>query len=351
VPVAAATNTNMSYPSSCKAAVAPDVKAKLEIKEVPVSAPKEGEILVKVEACGICFSDFAVIQGEFGPLSKKDLIPGHEVIGRVVDVGPGVKRWQKGDRVGGGWHGGHDGTCRSCNRGLFQICDNAAVNGVSRDGGYAEYCILRAEAGVKIPDGMDAAQAAPLLCAGVTVFNGIRRMDILPGGTVAIQGLGGLGHLALQYSRKMGFRTVALSRDGSKKDFAMKLGATDYLDGTQSGDSGEALQAIGGADLIVVTAPNPKLMGPLINGLAPRGKLLILAPVGEVPFNTVPMVMGGRSVHGWPSGHALDSEEALEFARIHGVECMIEKFSLDQINEAHQHMTDGKVRFRGVLVM
>ncbi|KIW03457.1 uncharacterized protein PV09_05226 [Verruconis gallopava] len=339
-----------SIPTSCKAIVAPEVKAKLEIKDVPISPPKEGEILVKVEACGICHSDYGLVSGEFGPLSKKDLIPGHEVIGHVVAVGPGEKRWKEGDRVGGGWHGGHDGSCKSCNRGLFQTCQNAAVNGVTRDGGYSEYCTLRSEAGVRIPTDMDAAEVAPLLCAGVTVFNGIRQMKIVPGGVVAIQGLGGLGHLALQYSRKMGYRTVALSRDSSKKEFATKLGATDYIDGSQA-DTAQELQKLGGADLIVVTAPNAKVMSALVNGLAPLGKLLILAPAGDVSINSLPLVLGGRSVHGWPSGHALDSEEAIEFARVQGVKCMIEKFRMDQIQEAMDHMVQGKVRFRGVLVM
>ncbi|KAK5187935.1 hypothetical protein LTR16_009143, partial [Cryomyces antarcticus] len=176
----------------------------------------------------------------------------------------------------------------------------------------AEYCLLRTEAAVRIPSDVDPAEFAPLLCAGVTVFNGIRQMKITAGDTVAIQGLGGLGHLAIQYARKMGFRTVALSSSGDKRDFAMKLGATDYIDGSKE-DTVEALNKMGGADLIVVTAPNPKVIGPLVNGCAAGGKVLVLAPVGEVSFNTVPMILKGVSVHGWPSGHALDSEEAIAF--------------------------------------
>ncbi|KAJ3039151.1 hypothetical protein HDV00_012557 [Rhizophlyctis rosea] len=338
------------YPKTCKALTIPDTKAKLELKEVPVNEPKEGEILIKVQACGVCHSDYGVIQGEFGPLAKKGLIPGHEIIGTVVAVGPNEKRWKEGDRVGGGWHGGHDGVCKSCNRGLFQCCDHAAVNGVSKDGGYAEYATLRSEAAVKIPTDIDAAEAAPLLCAGVTVFNGIRQMNIIAGGTVAIQGLGGLGHLALQYSRKMGYRTVALSRDASKKDFATKLGATDYIDGSK-GDSAKALQEMGGADLIVVTAPNPEIVKNLVGGLAVKGKLLILAPVGDVAISSLALIGKGASVHGWPSGHALDSEEAIAFAKIHGVKCMVEKFPLEKAQEAMDHMIEGKVRFRSVLVL
>ncbi|KAJ3047772.1 hypothetical protein HK097_011227 [Rhizophlyctis rosea] len=292
--------------------------------------------------------------------AKKDHILGHEIVGKVVALGPGEKKWKIGDRVGGGWHGGHDGVCKSCNRGLFQCCDNEAVNGVSKDGGYAQYATLRTEATVRIPAGISAVEAAPLLCAGVTVFNGIRNMQIIPGGTIAVQGLGGLGHLALQYSRKMGYRTVALSRDDQKKEFAEKLGATDYI--ASSDSVGEQLQKLGGADLIVVTAPSPKIIPGLIAGLAPRGKLLVLAlthnfafrqnaAVGDVPINTVSLIIKGQSVHGWPSGHALDSEEAIEFAIRNGVKCMTEEFKLEQVNEAMDKMVDGKIRFRGVLVM
>jgi len=338
------------FPKTCKAVTVPDVKQALVIKDVSLEEPAQGEILIKVKACGVCHSDHGVIQGDFGPLAHKDLIPGHEVVGTVVAVGPGEKKWKEGDYVGGGWHGGHDGTCKQCNRGLFQTCANEAVNGVSRDGGYAEYCKLRTEAVVSIPEGMDAAEVAPLLCAGVTVFNSIRNMHIIPGGVVAVQGLGGLGHLALQYSSKMGYRTVALSRDASKKDFATQLGATNYVDGGQE-DTAEALQKLGGADLIVVTAPNPKIMGPLVKGLAPMGKLLILAPVGEVPIDTVSLIIKGQSVHGWPSGHALDSEEAIAFANLHGIKCMVEKFPMDKVQDAMDHMVASKVRFRAVLMM
>lgn len=198
------------------------------------------------------------------------------MIGDVAAVGPGEKKWRVGDRVGGGWHGGHDGLCKQCQRGNFQTCDNELVNGVSRDGGYAEWCTLRTEAAVSIPTDLDVAAAAPLLCAGVTLFNSIRQMKIISGGLVAIQGLGGLGHLGLQYSRKMGYNTVALSSSDKKKDFATKLGAHHFVDGSKE-DHGEALSKLGGADLIVVTAPNPKIISSLINGCAPGGKLLILA--------------------------------------------------------------------------
>jgi len=336
-------------PSSCRAVVLDKVGAPWTIKEVPVSKPESGEVLIKVLACGVCHSDSFLHQGHLGD-KVFPRVPGHEVIGTVIAIGDGEKKWKVGDRVGGGWHGGHDGLCKACNRGLFQMCENELINGVSRDGGYAEYCTLRSEAAVRIPADANAAEYAPLLCAGVTVFNGIRNMHIQQGDTVAIQGLGGLGHLALQYARKMGYRTVALSSSADKKDFAFQLGATDYID-TSKESAAEGLQKMGGASLIVVTAPNAEIIGPLVNGLGPLGKLLVLAPVGEVPINTVSLVMGGRSVHGWPSGHGLDSEEAIDFAEKQGVKCMVEKFAFDQVEDAVQHMQSGKVRFRSVIVM
>lgn len=281
---------------------------------------------------------------------------GHEYIGTVVALGPNagvIGKWQVGDLVGGAWHGGHDGHCRSCSRGDFQMCANEEINGVSRDGGYGEYAILRAEAAVRLPRDLakeDLAMWSPFLCAGVTVFNGMRRMGVAAGDVVAVQGLGGLGHLAVQFARKMGFRTVALSRGEDKRAFAMDLGAHDYID-TAAGDVAEQLQKLGGAALIIVTAPNPKAIEPLIKGLAPRGTLLIHTAIGPVAFDTVSMVLKALSVRGWPSGHALDSEEAIQFARQNGVKCLVEKFPLEKANEAMAHMLSGKARFRAVLTM
>lgn len=200
------------------------------------------------------------------------------------------------------------------------MCNKAAINGVSKDGGYQEYCTIRSEAALTIDRALDPAAAAPLLCAGVTLFNSIRHMNITHGDTIAIQGLGGLGHLGVQYARKMGYHTVALSSSDKKRDFAMKLGANEYIDGSKV-DQAEALQKMGGAALIVVTAPNPQIISPLLNGLAAGGKLLVLAPVGDLPVNSVAMISKGLSVHGWPSGHALDEEEAIQFAKHHDVNC------------------------------
>ncbi|KAJ4405443.1 hypothetical protein N0V91_005183 [Didymella pomorum] len=214
----------------------------------------------------------------------------------------------------------------------------------------AEYCTLRTEAAVRVPTSVDPASYAPMLCAGVTTYNSLRNMNITAGDVVAVQGIGGLGHLALQYARKMGFRTVALSTSASKRGFAKELGANDYID-TSRQNAAEALQKMGGASCIIVTAPSPEIMGPLIGGLGPRGKLLILAAVGDIPVDTVKLMAKGASVHGWPAGHALDSEEAISFAQHQNVECLVEEFSFDNVEEAIRHMDSGNARFRCVLVM
>lgn len=340
--------SSSALPKTFKAAVLTGKEPALEIKEVSMLSPAANEILIKVHACGVCHSDHDVAAGHMGPPQISRL--GHEFVGTIVSLGSDVQKWQVGDRVGGPWHGGHDGTCKCCSRGDFQMCHQKSINGVMRDGGYGEYATLRAEAAVRIPKDMDPASVAPLLCAGVTVFNGMRRMGIMAGDIVAIQGLGGLGHLALQYARKMGYRTVALSRGQSKKDFAMKLGAHDYID-TSATSAAEGLQKLGGAALIVVTAPNPDIISGLLGGLAARGTLLVHTAIGPVSVDTVPMVLNALSVRGWPSGHALDSEEAIQFASQNGVECMIEKFPLAKANEAMEHMLSGKARFRAVLTM
>lgn len=230
------------------------------------------------------------------------------------------------------------------------MCENEEINGVTRNGGYAEYCTLRNEAAVQIPKDVPAADYAPLLCAGVTVFNSIRRIGITQGDIVAIQGLGGLGHLAVQYSRRMGYRTVAISSSDAKRDFATQLGANDYID-TSKEDAAEALQKLGGAALVVVTAPNPKIVGSMIDACDVGGKVLVLAPVGEIPVNTGPMITKNISVHGWPSGHALDCVEAISFAQHLDVKCIVEKFPLAKVEEGVQHMLSGKSRFRCVLIM
>lgn len=338
-----------SLPKTYKACVIDKPGADWTIQEVPLEQPKEGELCVRVSHSGICGSDDHIQKGHFGPIDK--LVCGHEYIGKVVALGKGSEgRWKIGDVVGGAWHGGHCGMCKPCNRGLFQMCVKEQINGVTRNGGHAEYAFLRSEAAVRIPEGIDLAEAAPLMCAGVTVFNGIRQQKLMPGDIVAVQGLGGLGHLAVSFARKMGYHTIAISSSADKKDFAMKLGAHDYID-TSKEDATEALQKLGGADLIVSTAPDPKLVGPLVGALGPLGKLLVLAPVGEVSINTVPMIGKGLSVKSWPSGHALDCEETIAFAKLHDIHCMVEKFPFSQVKEAVDKMITNKVRFRSVLVM
>ncbi|KAI8955661.1 alcohol dehydrogenase [Xylaria longipes] len=337
-----------SLPKTYKAAVLVKANEPIVIKELELKKPGPGQILVKVEACGVCHSDLFVAAGAFGDLFP--LVPGHEIVGEVVSVGENVTRFSNGDRVGGPWHGGHDNSCRSCARGQYQMCDTEKINGVSFDGGYAEYVLLREEAGVRVPKDVDAAEVAPLLCAGVTTFNAMRKQHVEQGNLVAIQGLGGLGHLAVQYASKMGYRTVALSSGSSKRDFAHQLGAHEYID-TSKEDPVKALQALGGAAMIVSTAPNPKSVGPLLGGLQAGGKLVVLAPLGPIEFDTTIMIMKGASVAGWPSGHALDSEEAIAFATTHGVKCMIEKFPLAEAAKAMEHCQSGKVRFRAVLTM
>ncbi|RDW76094.1 putative alcohol dehydrogenase-1 [Coleophoma crateriformis] len=337
-----------SLPKTYKVAVLEKVNAPFTLKDMELKLPERGEVLVKVLATGVCHSDSVVQTGAFG--NAFPIIPGHEIIGDVVAVGDGESKWKEGDRVGGAWHGGHDGTCTQCQRGQFQMCKNEVINGVTRDGGYGEYVLLRSEAVVNVPSDVDPVEYAPILCAGITVFNSIRKAGITTGETVAIQGLGGLGHLAVQFANKMGYRVVALSNGSKKKDFAMKLGAHDYID-TSKDDACDKLMAMGGAALIVCTAPNPKAIGPLTGGLAPGGKVLVLAPCGTIEVNTIDLITKATTVCGFPSGHALDSEEAIAFTRLHGIKCMVESFPLNDVQKAYDHMMSGEVRFRSVLVM
>ncbi|KAH7156749.1 chaperonin 10-like protein [Dactylonectria macrodidyma] len=337
-----------SLPKTYKAVVLPKANSPMAISDVELQHPGKGEVLVKVLACGVCFSDVGTATGHMGDVFPR--VPGHEIIGNVVEVGDGVTRFKGGERVGGPWHGGHDGECRQCQRGHYQMCDNKAVNGVSKDGGFAEYVLLRAEAVVRVPTEIDPAEAAPLLCAGVTVFNGIRKLGVEQGALVAVQGLGGLGHLAVQYANRMGYEVAVLSSGDDKAQFAKELGAHHYIN-TKSSDPAAELMKLGGAAIIVQTAPSPKALSPLVGGLAVEGKLLSLAPIGEVPIDTVALVTKGASIQGWPSGHALDSEEAIRFAMLHNVKCMIEKYPFSRVQEAVDSLIAGKPRFRNVLIM
>ena len=314
-------------------------------REVPEPAP--GQIRIQVEACGICHSDALVKSGRYPGLSLPR-IPGHEIAGRVDKVGSEVAEWKKGDRVGAGWHGGHCFVCAACRKGLFINCERAKVTGLTFDGGYAEYVVVPHEAVARIPDKLAAADAAPLLCAGVTTWNALRNSGARAGDTVAVQGIGGLGHLAIQYSARMGFRTIAVSHGAEKRELAQQLGAHEYVD-TASGSAAEGLTKLGGADLVLATAPNSEAIAGTVGGLKPRGKLLIVAaPFDALKLSALPL-LSGKSIAGWPSGSAFDSEETVAFSVLAGVRPRVEVFKLEQAEQAFAKMMENRVRFRAVL--
>ena len=326
---------------------APDGPFQVVEREIP--APGPGQVRVKVEACGVCHSDAFVKTGAFPGLALPR-VPGHEIAGRVDAVGAGVTAWKAGDRVGVGWHGGHCFQCDACRRGRFINCVNAKVTGISYDGGYAEYAVVPFEAVARIPDKLTAAEAAPLLCAGVTTYNSLRSSGARPGDTVAVQGIGGLGHLAIQYAVKMGFRTIAISHGAEKEDLARQLGAHEFID-TQRISAADGLQRLGGADLVLATAPHSAAIASTINGITPRGKLLIVAaPFEPVPFAAFSL-LSGKTIAGWPSGSAIDSEDTMAFTALTGVRPRIETFKLEQAEQAYARMMENRVRFRAVLTL
>jgi D-arabinose 1-dehydrogenase-like Zn-dependent alcohol dehydrogenase len=319
-----------------------------ELVERSIPEPGPGQIRIKVEACGICHSDAFVKAGAF-PGLVMPRIPGHEIAGRVDAVGANVNMWKKGDRAGVGWHGGHCFECNACRKGLFINCEKAQVTGISYDGGYAEYAVVPSAAAARIPESLDAADAGPLLCAGVTTYNALRNSGARPGDTVAVQGIGGLGHLAIQYAARMGFRTVAVSSGADKEELARQLGAHEYVD-TAKVPAAEGLQKLGGADLVLATAPHATAIASTVDGLKSRGKLLIVAaPFEPMQIGAFPL-LSGRTIAGWPSGSSIDSEETMSFSALTGVRPKIEKFKLDQAEEAFAKMMANKVRFRAVLV-
>jgi D-arabinose 1-dehydrogenase-like Zn-dependent alcohol dehydrogenase len=278
-------------------------------------------------------------------------VPGHEIAGRIDALGSRVKGWTIGQRVGVGWHGGHCFQCEPCRRGHFILCKFEKITGLSHDGGYAEYMISPAEAVAAMPEELPADEAAPLLCAGITVFNSLRNSGARSGDKVAVQGVGGLGHLGIQYANRMGFETIALNRGSDKQALAMKLGARHYID-TSAGNPAEALQKLGGARLVLATAPDAKSISALVGGLAPDGKLLVIGAAMEpLSISALDLIGARRNIQGWPSGTAIDSEDTLRFSALSGVRPMIEKFPLDRVAEAFDRMLSGKVRFRAVLTM
>jgi D-arabinose 1-dehydrogenase-like Zn-dependent alcohol dehydrogenase len=321
-----------------------------ELVERPIPQPGRGQVRIKVEACGICHSDVLVKEGIW-PGVQYPRVPGHEIAGCIGVAGQDVTQWKPGQRVGVGWHGGHCFVCDPCRQGKFILCRNEKITALSFDGGYAEYMIAHAEAVAAIPDGISSEEAAPILCAGITTFNSLRHSGAIAGDLVAIQGLGGLGHLGIQYARQMGFRTVAIGRGADKEALARKLGAHEYID-TNSGSPAAALQKLGGSRVVVATAPDSKSISALVDGLAPDGKLVVIGASHESLTVSPNQILGQRrAIQGWPSGTAKDSEETLNFSALTGVRPMIERYPLEKASEAYERMLSGKARFRVVLTV
>ncbi|MGA9980959.1 MAG: alcohol dehydrogenase [Candidatus Sulfotelmatobacter sp.] len=321
-----------------------------EVVERPVPQPVRGQVRIKVEACGICHSDALVKEGHW-PGIQYPRVPGHEIAGRIDALGADVTLWKPGQRVGLGWHGGHCFQCDPCRRGDFVNCQNAKITGITFDGGYQEYMVAFAEAVAAMPDDLPADEAAPLLCAGITVFNALRSSGARGGDLVAVQGIGGLGHLGIQYARQMGFRTVAIGRGADKKTLATKLGAHEYID-TSAGAPAEALQKLGGANVILATAPDSKSISSVVDGLAVNGTLLVVgAAFDSLTVTPIQLISGRKRLQGWAAGTGKDSEDTLRFSSLSGVRPMIEKYPLEKAAEAYQQMISGKARFRVVLTM
>jgi len=325
-------------------------KGEFELVERDMPEPGGGEVRIKVEACGICFSDHLVKDGLW-PEMKYPRIPGHEVAGVIDAVGPDVTEWKKGERVGVGWHGGHCFVCESCRRGDFISCVKEQITGVTRDGGYAQYMISQHEAVARMPEGLDAAEAGPLLCAGITAFNALRHSGAKMGDLVGVLGIGGLGHLGIQFAAKAGYRTVGIGRGPENAALAKKLGASAYID-SKATNAAQELLKLGGAKVILATAPSAKAMADLVGGLAVDGKLLIVgAPFEPMEISALNLIMQRRGIQGWPSGTATDSEDTMRFSAYSGVRAMIEKFPLREANKAYERMTSGDAQFRVVLTM
>lgn len=321
-----------------------------EIVDREIPTPSAGYVRIKVLACGVCHSDALTKEGSW-PGIQYPRVPGHEVAGVVDELGAGVSDWRIGQRVGVGWHGGQDGTCRSCRRGDFRNCQNLKVSGISYDGGYQQYMLAPVEALVPIPDSLSDVDAAPLLCAGITTYNALRHSGALPGDLVAVQGIGGLGHLGIQFASKFGYKVAAIGRGSENASLAKKLGATLYID-SSSTNAAEALQKMGGAQVILATAPNSKAMSELVNGLGPNGKLVVIgATFDPIEVTPVQLIMGSRTIQGWAAGTPADSEDTLHFAELTGVRAMIETYPLEKAAEAYARMMSGHAQFRVVLTM
>jgi D-arabinose 1-dehydrogenase-like Zn-dependent alcohol dehydrogenase len=320
----------------------------LRIVERPIPQPSEGQVLIRVEACGICHTDSFTVEGQF-PGLRFPRVPGHEVTGRIEAIGSSASQWRVGQRVGVGFFGGYDGHCELCRRGDFINCQNLTISGITIDGGYAEMMIADANAVVSLPDSLNAVDAAPLLCAGVTTYNALRNAPLRSGDLVAVQGIGGLGHLGIQFARRMGFRTVAIARGSEKEKLAKELGALSYID-VRTEDPAATLQRMGGAKVILATAASANSMGPLIAGLAPRGRLIVAGASPEpIQVNPAQLIFGARSVEGTLTGTAIDIEDTLSFSVLENVRAMIETVPLERAAEAYARMMRNEARFRIVL--
>jgi D-arabinose 1-dehydrogenase-like Zn-dependent alcohol dehydrogenase len=321
-----------------------------QIVEREIPSPRAGHVRIKVQACGVCHSDSLTVEGSW-PGIQYPRIPGHEVVGTIDEVGAGVSTWRKGQRVGVGWHGGEDGTCPECRRGDFRNCRNLKIPGISYDGGYQQYMLAPREALVAVPDSLSDVDAAPLLCAGITTYNALRHSGAFPGDLVAVQGIGGLGHLGVQFASKFGYKVAAIGRGPENAPLAKKLGAHVYID-SKAINPADELQKLGGATVILATAPNSKAMSQLINGLGPNGKLMVVGVAFE-PIEVAPvqLITGSKSIQGWAAGTPADTEDTLRFAELSGVRPMIETFPLERAAEAYARMMSGNAQFRVVLTM
>ena len=321
-----------------------------QLVEREIPDPDAGHVRIKVQACGVCHSDSLTVEGSW-PGIQYPRVPGHEVTGIIDELGENVSAWKKGQRVGVGWHGGHDNTCRECRRGDFGNCRNLKIPGISYDGGYQQYMVAPVEALVAIPESLGDTEAAPLLCAGITTYNALRHSGALPGDLVAVQGIGGLGHLGIQFANKFGYKVAAIGRGAENETLAKKLGASLYID-SQSTNAAEELQKLGGAKVILATAPSSKAMSELIDGLGPNGKLMVIgAAFDPIEVTPIQLINGSRTVQGWASGTPADSEDTLRFAELSGVRPMIETYPLEKAAEAFARMMSGKAEFRVVLTM
>ena len=336
--------------TAMKVAQIPSPGADFQIVEREIPKPGVGQVRIKVQACGICHSDVLTKEGAL-PGIQYPRVPGHEVAGVIDELGAEVTAWKLGQRVGVGWHGGQDGTCVSCRRGDFRNCRNVKIPGISYDGGYQEYMVAPVEALAAIPDTLSAVEAAPLLCAGITTYNSLRHSGALPGDLVAVQGIGGLGHLGIQFANKFGYKVAAIGRGSENAALAKKLGASLYID-SKATNAAQELQKMGGAQVILATAPNSKAMSELIDGLGPNGKLMVIGATFD-PIEVTPpqLIFGSRTIQGWAAGTPADSEDTLRFAELSGVRPMIETYPLEKAAEGYARMMSGNAQFRVVLTM